>query len=180
MLIMNKGILKFCRKHPPKNVALPLYEWCEMTLSLTYATEQRMLKTTPYLHFDGRAEEAMTFYKSILGGEFLIFSRYKDIPGGEKVSAEDRDKVIHITLKVSDNVALMATDLLKSMGPLQVGNNIHICLHTESEAETDRLFEKLSNGGSIEMPLNKTFWGSYFGMCRDKFGVQWMLEYAVG
>lgn len=138
-----------------------------------------MRKTTPYLHFDGVAEEAMTFYKSIFGGEFVAFQRYKDTPGGEKVADDDKEKVIHITLRISEHVSLMATDLLRTMGPVKVGNNFHICMHTDSEPETDRMFDKLANGGNVEMPLNKTFWGSYFGMCKDKYGIQWMLDYSA-
>jgi len=138
-----------------------------------------MKRTTPYLHFDGCAEEAINFYKSVFGGEITAIQRYKDVPGGEKVSAEDKDKLIHGSLKVSEQMSLMATDLLKSMGIVQFGTNVHLCVHLESEAETDRLFEKLSRGGKVEMPLNRTFWGAYFGMCRDKYGVQWMLDYTA-
>jgi len=137
-----------------------------------------MINTTPYLHFMGNTEEAMTYYKSVLGGEFTIFQRFKDVPGGEKMSKEDQEKFIHISLMVGQGHIIMATDMLESMGhTLIAGNNYHICIHTESEAETDRIFEALSSGGKVEMPLNKTFWGAYFGMCRDRFGVQWMINY---
>ncbi|MBL0745915.1 VOC family protein [Chryseolinea lacunae] len=137
-----------------------------------------MLSTTPYLHFMGNTEEAMTFYKSVLGGEFTIFHRFRDVPGSEKIPAEDQEKIIHASLTVNANFTLMATDYLSSMDQhLVLGNNFHICLHTESEAETERIFESLSRGGKVEMPLNTTFWGAYFGMFSDRFGVHWMLSF---
>ena len=137
-----------------------------------------MRNTTPYLHFKGQAEEAMNFYKAVLGGEFTGFQRYKDVPGGEKMAASDKDRLIHIALQVSPFITIMASDMMQSAEAECVsGNNYHICLHTESEAETQKLFEGLSKDGHIEMPLNKTFWGAYFGMCQDKFGVHWMFNY---
>jgi PhnB protein len=137
-----------------------------------------MRNATPYLHFNGTAEAAMNFYKSILGGEFIIFQRFKDVPGGEKMTTQNQERFIHISLQVSPIITIMASDTMGPVEELQVGNNFHICLHTDSEAETDKLFEGLSKNGRIEMPLNKTFWGAYFGMFRDKFGVQWMLSYS--
>jgi PhnB protein len=137
-----------------------------------------MLNVNPYLHFMGKSEEAMNFYKSVFGGEFSIFQRYKDMAGGEKMSDEDQEKMIHISLPIGKGNVLMASDNLESMGhEITTGDNFHICIHTENEKETDKLFKALSANGKIEMPLNKTFWGAYFGMCRDKFGVQWMLRY---
>ena len=137
-----------------------------------------MLNITPYLNFMGTTEEAMTFYKSVLGGEFTTFSRFKDLPGGERMSDDEQMKLMHVALDLGNGRVIMATDSLESMGQkIEHGNNYHICLHTESEAETDRIFDGLSKGGKIEMPLNKTFWGAYFGMFRDRFGVQWMINY---
>lgn len=138
-----------------------------------------MRNTTPYLHFKGRAEDAMNFYKSVLGGEFTIFQRFKDVPGGEKMPPQEQARIIHISLQVSPSIAIMASDTLSAAeDDFTTGTNFHICLHTDTEAETDKLFAGLSAGGAVEMPLNKTFWGAYFGMCRDKFGVQWMLSYS--
>jgi len=137
-----------------------------------------MLKVNPYLHFMGKTEEAMNFYKSVFGGEFSIFQRYKDMAGGEKMSEGDQEKMIHISLPIGKGNVLMASDNLESMGhEVKTGDNFHICIHTENEKETDKLFKALSANGKIEMPLNKTFWGAYFGMCRDKFGIQWMISY---
>ncbi|MEP7322824.1 MAG: VOC family protein [Saprospiraceae bacterium] len=137
-----------------------------------------MINTTPYLHFMGNTEEAMNFYHQVLGGEFAVFQRFKEVPGGEKMSAEDQEKIIHASLVIGQGHTIMATDSLESMGhQLVVGNNFHICIHAESETEAERLFEGLSAGGAVEMPLNKTFWGAYFGMCKDRFGVQWMINF---
>ena len=137
-----------------------------------------MLQIQAYLHFMGRTEEAMNFYKSVLGGEFTTFSRFRDVPGGELMSAADQQKIIHISLTTPGGVVIMATDSLESMEQqVSFGNNIHLCIQAESEAEVDKLFAALSSGGKVEMPVNKTFWNAYFGMCQDKFGVQWMINY---
>ncbi len=139
-----------------------------------------MLNINAYLHFIGNTEQAMQFYKSVFGGEFTIYSRFRELPGAENMSEEDQQKIIHISLVTKNGVTIMATDSLKSMDQtLDFGNNIHLCIQAESEAEVDELFEKLSFNGHVEMPTNKTFWGAYFGMCRDKFGVQWMITYTA-
>ena len=139
-----------------------------------------MKTVTPYLHFKGDAEDAMKFYKSVLGGTFTIAAKYGDIPGGEKMPPQNKTKFIHISLQVNALITIMASDALDSAEhELNAGNNFHICLHTDSEAETEKLFEGLSKNGQVEMPLNKTFWGAYFGMCRDQFGVQWMISYTA-
>ena len=137
-----------------------------------------MLTITPYLHFMGNTEEVMNFYKSVLGGEFTIIGRFKDVPGGEKMSPEDQQKLMHISLTLPNGGVIMATDILESMEQKLVnGNNIHLCLHTKSEAEAEKFFNALATGGKIHMPLNKTFWGAYFGMCTDKYNIQWMISY---
>jgi PhnB protein len=131
-----------------------------------------------YLHFMGNSAEAMNFYKSVFGGEFASFIRYKDVPGGEKMSAHDQEKLMHISLPIAKDHFIMATDMLESMERnLTVGNNFHILLQAENESEVDKLFTALSTGGKIEAPVNKTFWGAYFGMCEDKFGIQWMINF---
>ena len=137
-----------------------------------------MFSTNPYLHFMGNAEEAMSFYKSVFGGEFVIFQRYKEIPGGEKMLPSDQEKMMHISLTTGKGVTIMASDSVKPMGDdLTFGNNFHICIQAESETEVDKIFAGLSKKGNVEMPPNKTFWGAYFAMCRDQFGVQWMINY---
>ncbi len=137
-----------------------------------------MLTTNPYFNFMGNTYEAMKFYKSIFGGDFTAAQQFKDMPGCEKMPVEEQEKYMHITLTTPDGTTFMATDALESMGQhLVFGNNYHVCLHTESEAETDKLFTGLAEGGKIEMPVNKTFWGAYCGMCCDKFGVNWLITY---
>jgi PhnB protein len=137
-----------------------------------------MLKFNPYLNFDGNAEEAFNFYKSVIGGEFSIVQKFKDMPGAEKMSAEDANKIMHISLPLSDGYTLMASDTLEAWGQkLKVGNNVYINLSPDSEEEDDRLFNGLSAGGKVEMAMEKTFWGAYFGSFADKYGVQWMINY---
>jgi PhnB protein len=140
-----------------------------------------MISINPYLNFAGNTEEALNFYKSVFGGEFIALQRFKDIPGNEKLSANEQEKIMHVSLPLGKDNMIMATDTLESMGQtLSPGNNFYICISSESEEETDRLFKGLSAGGKIEMPLAKTFWGAYFGMCVDKFKVQWMISYEKG
>lgn len=132
-----------------------------------------------YLHFNGNSEIAMTFYKKVFGGEFLTVQRYKDMPGSEKMTEADREKMIHISLKITEQSTLMASDVVTKMDEgVRFGNNYHLCLQAESQKEADKLFNALSDNGRIEMPMNKTFWGAYFGMCIDQFGVQWMINFA--
>ncbi len=131
-----------------------------------------------YLNFMGNTEEAMNFYKSVLGGEFTSFTRFGDTPFSDKMPPEDRNKIMNITLRTKNGSILMATDYLESMEQkLLPGNNMHLVIHPDSEEEADTLFQLLSNGGKAEMPMDKTFWGTYFGECIDKYAVSWMLMY---
>lgn len=130
-----------------------------------------------YLNFSGNTEEAFNFYKSVFGTEFTGVHRFKETPEAENMSAEDKEKIMHISLNIGNNM-LMGTDVLESMGQkLVVGNNFYISLHVESKEEADRLFAELSEEGKIEMQIGDSPWGSYFGMFADKFGVQWMVSY---
>ncbi len=137
-----------------------------------------MATINPYLNFNGNTEEAFTFYKSTFGGEFINLQRFKDVPGTENITGDDKEKIMHIALRIGTNAVIMATDVLESMGQKLIeGNNFSISIDTESEAEAKTIFDKLSVGGVIEMPLEKAFWGAYFGMFKDKFGIQWMVNY---
>jgi PhnB protein len=137
-----------------------------------------MIRTNSYFNFPGNSEEAMTYYKNLFGGEFTAVQRFNDMPGCEKMPPEEQNMMMHISLTTPDGQVFMATDALESMAhKLTYGNNSYTMLTTENETETERLFKGLSAGGKIESPLNKTFWGAYFGMCQDKFGVQWMINY---
>ena len=138
-----------------------------------------MAKINPYLNFNGDTEAAFNFYKSVFGGEFITLQRFKDIPdlpGGEMMSEKEKEGIMHVALPIGDNI-LMATDVLPSLGhPMAAGNNISISIDTASREEADTLFNKLSDGGKIDMPLQVMFWGAYYGMCTDKFGIQWMVN----
>lgn len=137
-----------------------------------------MATINPYLNFAGNTEEAFNFYKSVFGTEFMMVQRYKDVPGGDKMSAEEQEKIMHIALPIGTNNVLMATDFLESMGhKLQLGNNHSLSIGADSKEEAERLFNGLSAGGMITMPLEDTFWGAYFGMFNDKFGIQWMVNF---
>jgi Uncharacterized protein conserved in bacteria len=137
-----------------------------------------MATLNPYLNFKGNTEEAFNFYKSVFGGEFIELQRFKDTPESDRVPENEKDKLMHISLPIGPGNILMATDALESMGhKLTVGNNFHLSLSADSESEADKLFNGLSSGGKATMPLQKTFWGSYFGMVTDKFGINWMVSY---
>jgi PhnB protein len=139
-----------------------------------------MKTVNPYLNFPGTAEEAFNFYKSVFGGEFTSLQRFKDTPEADRVPASEANKIMHISLPLGNGNILMATDALESMGhPLTVGNNFYLTLEAESEEEANKLFNSISAGGKVTMPMAKTFWGAYFGMVNDKFGVQWMINYAL-
>ena len=137
-----------------------------------------MATINPYLNFYGNAEEAFNFYKSVFGGELTVLERFKDTPEAEKLSARDREKIMHVSLPIGNGTVLMATDSLESMGhTLTVGDNFSISISAENKEEAHRLFDKLSTGGKVIVPLEKASWGSYFGMLKDRFGIQWMVSY---
>jgi PhnB protein len=129
----------------------------------------------PYLNFNGTAEQAFNFYKSVFGGEFATVMRFGDNPQCGEMAEDDKKKIMHIALPIDSGV-LMASDAVESMGQkLTQGNNFYISLSPDSREEADRLFGGLSEGGKIEMAMTEMFWG-YFGCFTDKFGVQWMLN----
>ncbi len=137
------------------------------------------MKVNPYLNFDGTTEEAFKFYRSIFGGDFTALQRFKDMPVSDLPMPEKEvERIMHIALPIGDDTILMGSDISESMGhSLTVGNNIHISLHPESEEEAKRLFNALSAGGKVEMPLGKMFWGAWFASFADRFGVRWMINY---
>ena len=132
-----------------------------------------------YLNFDGATEEAFKFYKSVFGGEFTSVVRFKDMPmQGVSIPKEDENKIMHIGLPIGADQVLMATDTLASLGQkLTQGNNVYISVHPESKAEAARIFNALSAAGTMEMPIADQPWGDYYGSFKDKFGVQWMVNY---
>ncbi len=137
-----------------------------------------MATLNAYLNFLGNTEEAFNFYKSVFGGEFLVLQRFKDTPAAGEVPLADQDKLMHVALQISPGYILMGTDALESSGhTITMGNNINLSLSAESKEEADKLFNGLSAGGTVTMPMDKMFWGAYFGMFNDKFGVQWMVNF---
>ncbi|MFL5742376.1 MAG: VOC family protein [Flavisolibacter sp.] len=140
-----------------------------------------MAMINPYLNFMGRTEEAFNFYRSVFGGEFTCLQRIRDIrniPGGHCMRECDKEKILFIALPIGKGNVLMGTDALESMGHcIRTGNNFSISVQAEGEAEAKHLFGKLSCGGEIIMPLDKAFWGAYFGMIIDPFGIQWLIMY---
>lgn len=138
-----------------------------------------MLTINPYLHFDGTTEEAFNFYKSVFGGEFIVLQRFKDVPKeAGQFPAHEQEKIMHVALPIGRGNVLMGSDSPESMGTVKAGNNLSLSINTQSEQETERVFNALSVGGTIEMPLAKTFWNAYFGMFTDKFGIRWMVNYS--
>ncbi len=136
-----------------------------------------MAQINPYLNFPGNTEEAFNFYKSIFGGDFAMIQRFGDTPEAGTVAEENKNKLMHIALPIGNNV-LMATDAVGDMcTTLKPGNNISLSVHTDSKEEADKIFSGLSAGGTVKMPMENTFWGSYFGMVDDKFGIQWMISF---
>ncbi len=139
-----------------------------------------MTTVNVYLTFNGNCEEAFNFYKSVFGGEFPYVGRFSEMPpqeGMPPISEEDKNKIMHISLPISAETTIMGSDTAGDWGAnFKQGNNFSISINTDTTEEADRLFSELSENGSITMPLNKTFWGSYFGMFTDQFGIAWMMN----
>ena len=138
-----------------------------------------MAQINPYIHFNGNAEEAFTFYKSVFGGEFAIISRFKDFSNPEfPISENEANRIMHIALPIGQHSVLMASDTPEIMGTHNENETrSKISISAESKEEADKLFNGLSAGGQIEMPISDSPWNSYFGMFRDKFGVEWMVDF---
>ena len=142
-----------------------------------------MASINPYLNFGGNTEEAFNFYKAVFGGEFATVMRFKDVSQAEacegmSVAENELDKIMHIALPIGNGNVLMATDTLESMGQkLTEGNNFTISVSADTKEQADQIYNGLSDGGKAEMPLADAFWGAYFGMLQDKFGIRWMVSY---
>jgi PhnB protein len=137
-----------------------------------------MAQINPHINFNGNAEEAFTFYKSVFGGEFSKITRFKDLSSPEfPVAEKEANKIMHIALPIGKNI-LMANDVPESMGQVNENENrSKISISTETREEAVKLFNGLSVGGQIEMAIADSPWGSYFGMFRDKFGIEWMVDF---
>jgi len=141
-----------------------------------------MARTSTYLNFPRNTEAAFLFYQSVFGGEFGNdgIARFCDIPvtpDMPPLTAEDQQLIMHVELAIVGGHVLMGTDAPESMGfKVAFGNNVHINLEPDTKAETKALFDQLSAGGVVTMPLQVMFWGAYYGSCTDKFGVHWMFN----
>jgi PhnB protein len=138
-----------------------------------------MATINPYINFNGNTFEAFTFYKSVFGGEFTTVSHFKDMPNpGFEVTEAEAEKIMHIALPIGGNV-LMGNDVPSFMGKTNENENrSKISVNCVSKEEADRIFNGLSEGAAVEMPIGESPWGSYFGMLRDKYGIEWMVDFA--
>jgi len=137
-----------------------------------------MTTINPYINFNGNAEEAFTFYKSVFGGEFATIVRFKDLESPEfSVPAANADKIMRIVLPIGDNV-LIANDVPPELGTVnERENRSKISVNADSRDEADKIFNGLSIGGEIEMPIAESPWGTYFAMFRDRYGIEWTVEF---
>ena len=137
-----------------------------------------MALINPHINFNGNAEEAFNFYRSVFGGEFAMIMRFKDMASPEMpVADSEANKIMHIALPIGKNI-LMGNDVPESMGTVNENENrSKISISAESREEADKLFNGLSAGGAIEFPIDDSPWGSYFGMFRDKYGIEWMVDF---
>jgi PhnB protein len=139
-----------------------------------------MATINPYIHFNGNAEEAFTFYKSVFGGEFAMVMRFKDMQANPEhpIPETEANKIMHIALPIGKTNVLMASDTPEFMGKHNENETrSKISVSAESKEEANKLFTELSAGGQVEMPIADSPWGSYFGMFRDKYGIEWMIDY---
>ena len=139
-----------------------------------------MATINPWINFNGNAEEAFTFYKSVFGGEFAKVVRFKDIASTEfPVPEKEENKIMHIALPIGTGTMLIANDVPEVLGRVnEHENRSKILVSTESKEEADRLFTGLSAGGEVEGPMGDSPWGSYAGMFRDKYGIEWIIEFS--
>ncbi|MEN9337093.1 MAG: hypothetical protein RLZZ500_2080 [Bacteroidota bacterium] len=139
-----------------------------------------MAKVNPYLIFNGTCEAAFLHYETVFGTPIAYMGKFKDMPPAEAtepVAEEESNRVMHVVLPISAETLLMGSDSTSQQGAVSVGENVQISIDTSSQEEADRLFNGLAAGGKILMPMSKTFWGAYFGMCTDAFGVHWMVNF---
>jgi PhnB protein len=137
-----------------------------------------MTKLSPYLFFDGNCEEAFNFYKSVFRKEFKYLGRYKDVPNTDRqIFKENDEKIMHVTLPISEGATLMGSDNAESYKGAGSNCNFALYINTNSREEADRLFKGLSVGGQIKLSMTETFWGSYYGVFKDKFGINWKITF---
>lgn len=182
-----KAVKKAARKPAKKKTAKPVAKKAtakKVAAKKTPAPAPVTPKGTtinPYLTFNGNCEEAFNFYKQVFGGKFSYLGRFKEMPPAENqppVPESEGDKIMHVSLPISKETILMGSDSSEAFGQATVpGNNFSVSISAPSTQKADVLFRGLASGGQVTMPMNKTFWGSYFGMLKDKFGIQWMISF---
>lgn len=135
-----------------------------------------MITVNPYIYFNGNCEEAFNFYKVVFRKEITYIGRYKDVPKTDKqIFQEVDEKIMHITLPISKETILMGSDNTEAFQDSTGYGNFSLIIHSDSKSEADRLFSELSENGQVKVPMNLTFWGSYYGICIDKFGISWKI-----
>ena len=137
-----------------------------------------MIIVNPYLYFDGNCEEAFTFYRSVFKSEFKYIGRYKDVPGADRRLFSDHgDKIMHVSLPISNETILMGSDNAELFQQGVSTTNFSLSVNTDEKEEADRLFQDLAEDGEVKLPMNVTFWGSYYGIVTDKFGINWKVSF---
>ena len=132
-----------------------------------------------YINFDGNCREAFEFYRSVFGGEFAVMETFRNGPGDMGMPEDELDNIMHVSFPIGSSV-LMGSDMPSTFGPpVKQGNNFSISYGATSREESDDLFGKLAKGGTVSMPMQDMFWGSYFGSCTDKFGINWQINFEV-
>lgn len=173
---VKKATKKVVKKAAPKKKAVK-----KVTAPKPVAAPvKRTMSIYPYLTFAGNCEEAFNFYKSVLGGNFPYVGRFGEMPpmDGKPIPESEKNKIMHMSLPIGAHSILMGSDSSEAFGHSNIlGNNFSISLEATSQAEADKMYSGLSAGGKQTMPMSKTFWGSYFGMLVDKFGIQWMISF---
>jgi PhnB protein len=139
-----------------------------------------MTTLNPYIYFNGNCEEAFTFYSAVFRKEITYIGRYKDVPKTDRIIFQEADeKIMHISLPISSETILMGSDNSEAYEKSKVGNSFSLIIHTDSKVEADRLFNELSEKGQVKVPMKLTFWGSYYGICIDKYGISWKISSEV-
>lgn len=140
-----------------------------------------MASVNPYLTFNGNCEEAFNFYKNVFGGEFDMVMRMDEAPPSPEMPLKEEEKkmIMHMSLPLDEGSMLMGSDQPSAFGKTVTGTNFSISISAKSKEEADNIYNKLSAGGKATMPMDNAFWGSYFGMCTDKYGIQWMISFAT-
>lgn len=139
-----------------------------------------MATVNAYINFEGNCEEAFNYYKTVFGVEFSMLNRFSEMPpqDGMELSEDDMNKIMHVSMPISKETVLMGSDVGGEWARgLKIGNNITLSITAESRERADHFFSKLSEGGKVTMPMDNTFWGSYFGMCTDRFDINWMIGF---